>query len=286
MQSDITTALFCHFSSIQNHEQSLLQHLPRTVYKSLCLILTVLWTNMRQSRRLNISPRYVYTLCRPTYIPHYISFHPPQSQLQYQCWFVYTVDLHHAQHLLIAVLQSPERVVVKVDHAVVAGLFTNARGKEALAASQRQITGYLVDSVGNVVRKVSKPGKPDKVCTKCLKNQIPDLHYDLPLSLIPPSLSLSPLLPLSLPLPPLPSICHSLYLPPSHLLPYSVPPFLPPSLTMQLVLGELLNASGLYSLDWESDSVTSRGRTYRERGCILRVSIFYQNWFHTWLGTT
>ena len=55
---------------------------------------------------------------------------------------------------------------------------------------------------------------------------------------------------------------------------------------LKLVVGELLNASGLSSLDWESDSVTSQGRSYRERGCILRVSIFYQNWFNTWLGTT
>ena len=52
---------------------------------------------------------------------------------------------------------------MKVDHAVVAGLFTDVRGREVLAASQRQITGYLVDSVGNVIRQVSKPGKPDKV---------------------------------------------------------------------------------------------------------------------------
>lgn len=62
-----------------------------------------------------------------------------------------------------------------------------------------------------------------------------------------------------------------------------VPPLFP---SLQLVLGELLNASGLYSLDWESDLVSSRGRTYRERGCILRVTIFYQNWFNAWLGTT
>ena len=54
---------------------------------------------------------------------------------------------------------------MKVDHAVVAGLFTDVRGRELLAASQRQITGYLVDSEGNVVRQVSKPGKPDKVWT-------------------------------------------------------------------------------------------------------------------------
>ena len=52
---------------------------------------------------------------------------------------------------------------MKVDHAVVAGLFSDVRGREVLAASQRQITGYLVDSVGNIIRQVSKPGKPDKV---------------------------------------------------------------------------------------------------------------------------
>ena len=53
--------------------------------------------------------------------------------------------------------------MVKVDHAVVAGLFTDRRGRELLAASQRQLTGHLVDSAGNIVRQVSVPGKPDKV---------------------------------------------------------------------------------------------------------------------------
>ena len=128
-------------------------------------------------------------------------------------------------------MQYPEWVVVKVDHAVVAGLFTDANGKETLAASQRQITGYLVDSVGNIVRQVSHPGKPDKVICVFLNR-----------------------------------VCNKTL--------------------SQLILGELLNASGLNSLDSESDSVTSRGRSYRERGCILRVSIFYQNWFSTWLGIT
>ena len=60
-------------------------------------------------------------------------------------------------------VQAPEHVVVKVDHAVVATLFSDSRGRERLAASHRQLTGYLVDSNGNVVRQVSKPGKPDKV---------------------------------------------------------------------------------------------------------------------------
>lgn len=39
------------------------------------------------------------------------------------------------------------------------------------------------------------------------------------------------------------------------------------------------------SLDQESDAVNAQGRTIRERGSILRVTIHYQNWFSTWLGT-
>ena len=57
---------------------------------------------------------------------------------------------------------------MKVDHAVVAGLFTNERGGEVLAASQRQITGHLVDSAGNIIKQVSAPGKPDKVSHSCM----------------------------------------------------------------------------------------------------------------------
>ena len=64
-------------------------------------------------------------------------------------------------------MQAPENVVLKVDHAVVAGLFTDSKGKEKLAVSHRQITGYLADSDGNIVRRVSKQGKPDKVQVEC-----------------------------------------------------------------------------------------------------------------------
>lgn len=78
---------------------------------------------------------------------------------------------------LLLLCQSPEHVVVKVDHAVVAGLFTDAKGKEPLAASQRHITGYLVDSAGNVIRQVSKPGKPDKVCSKRIVVYIATIRY-------------------------------------------------------------------------------------------------------------
>lgn len=52
---------------------------------------------------------------------------------------------------------------MKVDHAVVAGLFTDHRGREVLAASHRHISGHLVDLRGNVIRQVSVHGKPDKV---------------------------------------------------------------------------------------------------------------------------
>ena len=46
-----------------------------------------------------------------------------------------------------------------------------------------------------------------------------------------------------------------------------------------------MEAAGVDSLDQESDAVSAKGRTIRERGCILRVTIHYQNWFSTWLGT-
>ena len=58
-------------------------------------------------------------------------------------------------------------MVLKVDHAVVAGLFTDKMGRERLAVSHRQITGYLADNDGNIVRRVSKQGKPDKVEVEC-----------------------------------------------------------------------------------------------------------------------
>ena len=46
-----------------------------------------------------------------------------------------------------------------------------------------------------------------------------------------------------------------------------------------------MEASGIGSLDEVTDAVDGRGRTYRQRGCILRVVIFYQNWYSTWIGT-
>ena len=50
-------------------------------------------------------------------------------------------------------------------------------------------------------------------------------------------------------------------------------------------LQQLFSAAGVVSLDESSDAVSARGRSIRERGCVLRVTIFYENWYSTWLGT-
>ena len=103
-----------------------------------------------------------------------------------------------------------------MDHAVVATKFTDRDGKEALAASHRQLRGYLVDSNGRIIKTISpgppKPGKADRI-----------------------------------------------------------------------TLGELLEAAGVQTLDQPADGLDARGRSYRERGCILRVTIFYQNWMSRWV---
>ena len=54
---------------------------------------------------------------------------------------------------------------VQVDHAVVASQFTDSNGRETLAASHRQLRGFLVDSNCNVMRELSAPkrGRPDRV---------------------------------------------------------------------------------------------------------------------------
>ena len=107
------------------------------------------WVLTYASHRYNIKVIFVCMLC---------------DVISRSIFSIYYTSI--VQAFVITVLQSPEHVVVKVDHAVVAGLFTDTKGREPLAASQRHITGYLVDSAGNVIRQVSKPGKPDKVCSK------------------------------------------------------------------------------------------------------------------------
>ena len=54
-------------------------------------------------------------------------------------------------------------MIIKVDHAVVASLFTDQKGTEKLAAAQRAMRGYLINHSGEVVRELSVPGKPDKI---------------------------------------------------------------------------------------------------------------------------
>ena len=52
----------------------------------------------------------------------------------------------------------------QIDHAVVASLFTDSRGHETLAASHRQLRGFLIDVDGDIMKELSpEPGKPDKV---------------------------------------------------------------------------------------------------------------------------
>ena len=106
----------------------------------------------------------------------------------------------------------PEHVLVKVDHAVVASRFGSGRGQ--LAASKRQMIGYLLDSRGALIRKLSVPGKPDKI-----------------------------------------------------------------------TLQELLEAGGMSGLDEPSDALNAKGQSIRQRGVVIIVSIYYQNWFNTWFGT-
>ena len=38
-------------------------------------------------------------------------------------------------------------------------------------------------------------------------------------------------------------------------------------------------------LDEQSDSVSGKGATFRERGCVLRVVVSYDNTRKTWMGT-
>ena len=61
-------------------------------------------------------------------------------------------------------------VIIKVDHAVVASLFTDNKGTEKLAASKRIMKGFLVNQSGMVVRELSLLGKPDKITLQVCLN--------------------------------------------------------------------------------------------------------------------
>ncbi len=59
---------------------------------------------------------------------------------------------------------NPEYVLIKIDHTVVATKFTDENGREALAASHRQMNGFLLSANGSKLRKLTgQDGKPDKV---------------------------------------------------------------------------------------------------------------------------
>ena len=45
-------------------------------------------------------------------------------------------------------------------------------------------------------------------------------------------------------------------------------------------------AAGVDSLENITDSISGNGESFRRRGCVLRVSIRYDNWRRTWFGTT
>ena len=41
----------------------------------------------------------------------------------------------------------------------------------------------------------------------------------------------------------------------------------------------------MHDLDEQSDSISGKGASYRERGCVLRVVVSYENSRKTWIGT-
>ena len=98
---------------------------------------------------------------------------------------------------------------IEVDHAVVASLFIDEKGREVLGASKRTLNGYLVGHNGTIVRKISIPNKQDR-----------------------------------------------------------------------LVLRELVDVSGIGELDSGSN-----GPSVRERGAVIKVTIFYHNHHRSWFGT-
>eukprot|EP00800_Vazella_pourtalesii_P010017 TRINITY_DN25165_c0_g1_i1.p1 TRINITY_DN25165_c0_g1~~TRINITY_DN25165_c0_g1_i1.p1 ORF type:complete len:410 (+),score=65.43 TRINITY_DN25165_c0_g1_i1:48-1232(+) len=53
----------------------------------------------------------------------------------------------------------------------------------------------------------------------------------------------------------------------------------------KLKVSELLKAAGIDTLDQESDSLSGEGESFRMRGLILKVSIYYTNHEHKWFGT-
>ena len=53
----------------------------------------------------------------------------------------------------------------------------------------------------------------------------------------------------------------------------------------KITLGEFLSASGISSLDNSSDALNSNGRSLRENGVVLQVTIDYRNADSVFFGT-
>jgi hypothetical protein len=108
---------------------------------------------------------------------------------------------------------APENVIIKVDHAIIASHFSK-QGYGSIAASTRQMKGYLLYTNGTYFRELSVPGKPDRLSLK-----------------------------------------------------------------------EILAAGNIDTLDQPSTAISAKGKSIRERGLIVKITIHYQNWFFTWFGT-
>lgn len=60
--------------------------------------------------------------------------------------------------------QTPECLLVQVQHAVVATQFTDSEGREQLAASHPEMNGSLANDEGDIIKEFSSDeGKPDEV---------------------------------------------------------------------------------------------------------------------------
>jgi hypothetical protein len=53
----------------------------------------------------------------------------------------------------------------------------------------------------------------------------------------------------------------------------------------KVTVKELMGAAGLFDLEATSDAISAGNESYRERGCVIRVSIAYDNWRKTLIGT-
>ena len=64
-----------------------------------------------------------------------------------------------------------------------------------------------------------------------------------------------------------------------------ITPFSLTVVLLQVTVKELMGAAGLFDLEATSDAIGEGNESYRERGCVIRVSIAYDNWRKTLFGT-